>query len=192
MSVTSEAIVARLWIDWGVESTIDGIFGGTWIATVQTGNNLSCHNDIHNNIENRELAWCQLCCHWGHRRLSSWQPTVPLVTTKLASWCLSVFNKLIWYRMRCATLCFVFIDNDPHGSRMYLFTNAIRSCFMGNRSMGSLNGSNEYYEANKIWNRHATIVIITWLRKVPWIICVEHVLVKPHIWLYFSFYRLKN
>ena len=34
----------------------------------------------------RELSWCQLCPHWWHRRLSLWQPTVPLVTATLASW----------------------------------------------------------------------------------------------------------
>ena len=38
------------------------------------------------NTENWELSWCRLCRHWGHRMLSEWQPTMPPVTTKLASW----------------------------------------------------------------------------------------------------------
>ena len=38
-----------------------------------------------------ELSWCQLCCYWWHCRLSLWQPAVPPVTTKLASWQLSIF-----------------------------------------------------------------------------------------------------
>ena len=40
----------------------------------------------HRGIENRELPWCQVCWHWWDRRLSSWQPTGPPVTTKLAPW----------------------------------------------------------------------------------------------------------
>ena len=32
------------------------------------------------------LSWCQLCRHWWYRRLSLWQPWVPQVTIKLASW----------------------------------------------------------------------------------------------------------
>ena len=47
----------------------------------------------------RELSWCQLCCHWWHRRLSSRQPPVPPMTTKLASWRYSflvVIPAIIW------------------------------------------------------------------------------------------------
>ena len=40
---------------------------------------------------NWESSWCQLCCHWWHCRLS-WQPAVPPVATKLASWQLSIFS----------------------------------------------------------------------------------------------------
>ena len=36
-----------------------------------------------------ELSWCLLCCHWRRWRLSLWQPLVPPVTTKWASWRLS-------------------------------------------------------------------------------------------------------
>ena len=42
--------------------------------------------------ENCELSWCQLCHHWRYHRLSLWQPVVPTVMTKLASWQLSAFN----------------------------------------------------------------------------------------------------
>ena len=38
--------------------------------------------------ENWELSWCQLCHHWWHHRLSSWQSVVPPLMTKLASWSL--------------------------------------------------------------------------------------------------------
>ena len=38
-----------------------------------------------------KLWCCQLCRHWRHRRLSLWQPTGPLVKTKLASCPLSIF-----------------------------------------------------------------------------------------------------
>ena len=38
------------------------------------------------NTENRELSWCQLCRHWGHRSLSWWDPLALSVTHKLASW----------------------------------------------------------------------------------------------------------
>ena len=39
-----------------------------------------------------EMSWCQLCRYWWHQRLSLWQPLVPPVTTKLASWQLLVFS----------------------------------------------------------------------------------------------------
>ena len=35
---------------------------------------------------------CQLCRHWWYRWLSLWQPPVPPVTPKLASWQLSFFS----------------------------------------------------------------------------------------------------
>ena len=38
-----------------------------------------------------ELSRCHLCCHWWHWRLSSRQPPVPPITTKLLSWQLLVF-----------------------------------------------------------------------------------------------------
>ena len=41
---------------------------------------------------NWELSWCQLFHHLWQRMLWLRQPTVPLVTTKLASWRLLVFN----------------------------------------------------------------------------------------------------
>ena len=47
---------------------------------------------------NAELLWigelqcCQLCHRWLHQRLPSWQPQMPPVTTKLASWQLSSFD----------------------------------------------------------------------------------------------------
>ena len=41
--------------------------------------------------ETRELSWCHLCCHWWHWRLSSRQPPVPPITTKLLLWQLLVF-----------------------------------------------------------------------------------------------------
>ena len=39
-----------------------------------------------------EWPWCQLCHHWWHQRLPLWQPIVPSVITKLASWQLSVVS----------------------------------------------------------------------------------------------------
>ena len=42
------------------------------------------------NTETWEL--CQLCHHWWHQRLSLWQPLMPPVMTKLASWYAWVFN----------------------------------------------------------------------------------------------------
>ena len=46
---------------------------------------------------NQKLSWCRLCHHWWHQRLSSWQPLVPPVMTKLASWqlgsqCIGIFE----------------------------------------------------------------------------------------------------
>ena len=43
---------------------------------------------------NTELSWCQLCRHWWHCRLSLWQPAVPPVMAKLASWQLMVLSAL--------------------------------------------------------------------------------------------------
>ena len=36
--------------------------------------------------KSEKLAWWQLYCPWRNYRFSLWQPTVPLVTTKLAPW----------------------------------------------------------------------------------------------------------
>ena len=38
----------------------------------------------------RQLSWYQLCRQWQHNSLSLWQPAVPPIRTKLASWQLSV------------------------------------------------------------------------------------------------------
>ena len=46
--------------------------------------------------ENWELSKCQLCHHWWHCSLSKWQPAVPPVMTRLASWWFSVFSALDW------------------------------------------------------------------------------------------------
>ena len=49
---------------------------------------------LYNIIDNQALSKCQLCHHCWHQRLSlllsSWQPLVPPVMTKLASWQLLV------------------------------------------------------------------------------------------------------
>ena len=42
----------------------------------------------------RELSWCRLYRHWWYRRLSLWQPPVPPVSVKLASWRLQIFSRL--------------------------------------------------------------------------------------------------
>ena len=50
----------------------------------------SCGVMLRHTTEIRE-SWCQLSLHWWYRRLSLWQPTLPPMTTKLASWELSGF-----------------------------------------------------------------------------------------------------
>ena len=39
-------------------------------------------------------SWCQLCCHWWHCRVSSWQPLVSSPRTKMAPW------ELLLYRIQ--------------------------------------------------------------------------------------------
>ena len=47
---------------------------------------------MHSRTETREFPWGQHCRYWWPWRLSSWQPQVTPVTTKLVSWQLLAFN----------------------------------------------------------------------------------------------------
>ena len=60
------------------------IYQYAWIHQLYFHKISWCKSHIH--TETLEFLWCQLCRHWRHRRLSSRQPPVPPVTTKLASW----------------------------------------------------------------------------------------------------------
>ena len=68
-----------------------------------------------NSTDDRELSVCQLCRHWRHRRLL-WQPPVPPVTTKLASWRLSFFSE--WWRRCIATTARTCRFLDPVSRRL--------------------------------------------------------------------------
>ena len=82
--------------------------------------------------DNRELPWCQLCRHWWYRRLSSRQPAVPPMTTKLASWLLSNFScyvagstwwlQMSWYKIgvRPSTSIILTRVNNTITSQIYI------------------------------------------------------------------------
>ena len=54
------------------------------------------------NSETRELSWCQLYRRWWQQRMSMWQPPVPPVTKKLASWQLWSFSDTVaWWTLDC-------------------------------------------------------------------------------------------
>ena len=47
------------------------------------------------NLGQWKSRWCATCRRWWHRRLSLWQPSEPLMTTKFALWKSSLFSNPI-------------------------------------------------------------------------------------------------
>ena len=76
--------------------------------------------------ETRELSWYQLRYHWWRRWLLWWQPLMPPVTIKLASWQLSVFIVILSVEIHICVRCDMsFIDpmhrNEPNITYQYSF-----------------------------------------------------------------------
>ena len=58
---------------------------------------------IYTFVESSDLSRLQLSGYWWHRGLLSWQPAVPLVTTKLASSWFPILGPVVW--TKCPHFC---------------------------------------------------------------------------------------
>ena len=86
------------WLGANLESTLLSMMkqGSLWVWAQPIIDDVigwdHAQSDPFKGTVNRQRLWCWLCLYCWHRRLSLWQPTVPIMTTILTSSPLPISN----------------------------------------------------------------------------------------------------